>query len=385
MYNRISSLSLSPKETCFLWGPRQTGKSTLLGQLFPGAIKFDLLLADVYLRLVTHPEKMREEFLESGLTGKTQKQPVIIDEVQKIPALLDEVHWLVENLGIRFVLCGSSARKLKRNHANLLGGRAVRYELFPLVSKEIETFDLVKALNNGLLPRHYDSTVPNRLIQSYVGDYLQQEITAESLTRNIPAFGRFLEVAALCNGELINFQNITSDCGVSAPTIKEYYQILEDTLIGTMLPAYRTRAKRRVVVAPKFFFFDTGITGYLAKRGTISPGSELFGRAFEHFIYLELLAHSRYSEKFYTISFWKTSSGFEVDFILGDHEIAIEVKSTNDVQSRHTRGIRAFQEEFKPRESIVVSLDPTPRKTGEGILVLPWKEFLRRLWANELI
>jgi predicted AAA+ superfamily ATPase len=385
MYKRILDLSLSGTETCFLWGPRQTGKSTLLNQLFPGALRFDLLLADVYHRLVTNPNILREQLLAAGLSGENQRQPVIIDEVQKIPALLDEVHWLIENRGLRFVLCGSSARKLKRSHANLLGGRAVRYELCPLVFPEINDFDLLKALNAGLLPRHYLAHAPQRIVQSYVGDYLQQEITAESLTRNIPAFGRFLEIAALCNGEFLNYKNIAAECGVSAPTVKEYYQILEDTLIGTVVWAYRARAKRRIIHAPKFYFFDVGVVAYLTKRGLVEPGSELFGRAFEHFIYQEILAHSRYSEKFYPITFWKTTSGFEVDFILGEGEIALEIKSSAEVKSRHQKGLKAFKEEFSPKQAIIVSLDPQPRKTEDNILILPWKEFLRRLWGNELL
>jgi uncharacterized protein len=385
MYKRILDLSLHKTESCFLWGPRQTGKSTLLGQMFPKARYYDLLLSDVYQRLLMNPGLIREECSAAGLTGENQEHPVIIDEIQKIPALLDEVHWLIEKRHIRFILCGSSARKLKRTHANLLGGRAIRYELHPLVFPEVNDFDLVKALNAGLLPRHYAANAPSRLIQSYVGDYLQQEITAESLTRNVPAFGKFLEVAAMCNGELINYNNIAADCGVSAPTVKDYYQILEDTLVGTMVPAYRARLKRRVIHAPKFYFFDVGIVGYLTKRGSVEPGSELFGRAFEHFIYNEIRAHSSYSEKFYPITFWRTTSGFEVDFVLGDHEIVIEIKSSSEVKSRHYKGIRAFKEEFKPKKSIIVSSDPAPRQTDDGILVLPWKDFLRRLWGNELV
>jgi len=385
MYKRILDLSLSSRESCFLWGPRQTGKSTLLAQLFPNATYYDLLLSDVFQRLVTNPALIREECDAAGLTGENQKAPVIIDEVQKIPALLDEVHWLIEHRRLRFVLCGSSARKLKRSHANLLGGRAVRYELFPLVFPEIDNFDLVRAINFGLLPRHYAADTPQRLIQSYVGEYLQQEITAESLTRNVPAFGRFLEIAALCNGEMLNYKNIASDCGVSAPTVKEYYQILEDTLIGSQLPAYQKRAQRRTISAPKFYFFDVGITGFLAKRGVVRQGSELFGRAFEHVIYNEILAHSRYSEKYYPVTYWKTTSGFEVDFVLADHETVIEVKSSSEAKPRHLKGLRAFKEEFKVKNALVVSLDPQPRKTEDNILIMPWKAFLKKLWGDEII
>jgi predicted AAA+ superfamily ATPase len=328
---------------------------------------------------------LREECLAAGLTGETQKDPIIIDEVQKLPALLDEVHWLIENKGLRFILCGSSARKLKRDHGNLLGGRAVRYELFPFVYREIPDFSLENALNHGLIPSIYPSEISERLKQSYVSDYLKEEIAAEALIRNMPAFSRFLEIASMSNGELLNYQNIASECGVSAPTVKEYFQILYDTLIGRTLPAYRKRSKRRIILAPKFYFFDIGIVGFLAKRGKVEPGSELFGRAFEHFIYSEIIAHSSYSELFYPVTYWRTASGFEIDFVLGDSEVAIEVKSSNLIHNRHLKGIQAYKEEHKAKRYIVVSLDPAPRKTQDGIEILPWKNFLDNLWENRII
>ncbi len=385
MYNRILSLDLSGAESCFLWGPRQTGKSTLLKTRFPEALYYDLLLSDEYRRLLARPEIIREECTAQGITGADQRNPVIIDEVQKVSELLDEVHWLIENRGIRFILCGSSARKLKRGHGNLLGGRAVRYELFPLTYREIPGFSLIKALNDGLLPRHYLSKTPKRLLQSYIGDYLKEEIAAEAITRNVPSFNRFLEVAAITNGEMVNFTNIARECSVSAPTVKSYFQILKDTLIGDFLPAYRKRAKRRVIGAPKFYFFDIGLVGTLNRRGKVEIGSELFGRAFEHFIFMEIRAHSSYSELFYPIHYWRTASGYEVDFILGDHEVAVEVKSVRQAHSGHFNGLKALQEDFKAKHRILVTLETKPRTTAQGIEILPWRVFLDRLWNRGII
>lgn len=379
MYKRTIDMSICEKESVFLWGARQTGKSTLLKKKFPSAKTYDLLLSDVYRRLVATPSILREENSQPG------GQQIVIDEVQKVPDLLDEVHWLIENRGIRFVLCGSSARKLRRHAGNLLGGRAARLELCPLVYPEITNFSLERALTAGLLPKHYQSDASSSLLRSYVGDYLEQEIAAEAVTRNIPAFSRFLEIAALSNGEIVNYQNIARECGVSAPTAAGYFQILVDTLLGRFLPAFRKRGKRRLILAPKFFFFDVGVVGTLTHRGTVERGSEVFGRALEHFIYMELAAHVVYSNLHYPLTYWRTASQFEVDFVMGDHEVAIEVKSANQVQNHHLKGLRAFKEEYAVRRCICVSLDVEPRRTDDGIEILPWKVFLEDLWGGRLM
>jgi predicted AAA+ superfamily ATPase len=331
------------------------------------------------------PALLREECLALIARGEAKTQPIIVDEVQKVPDLLDEIHWLIENQSLRFILCGSSARKLRRGHGNLLGGRAIRYELFPLVYPEIPDFALEKALNDGLLPPHYGSELTRKQLESYVGDYLKEEITAEAVTRNIPGFSRFLEIAAMANGEIVQFSNIARECGVSAPTVKSYYQILDDTLIGRFIPVFQKRPKRRVILAPRFYFFDVGVVGFLTRRGRVEQGSELFGRAFEHFILMELTANASYSGLHYPISYWRTASQLEVDFILGDHEIALEVKGTSFAQPHHLRGLAAFGDEYKIRRRILVTTDPKPRLLEGKIEILPWRIFLEDLWSGKII
>ena len=379
MYKRKQVFNGLGKESAFLWGVRQAGKSTLLKELFPGSLYFDLLKADEYNRFISNPSLLREIISTNEI-----QQPVIIDEIQLIPALLNEIQWLITNLNVRFILCGSSPRKILRSGANLLGGRAIRYELYPLVSDEIPDFDLLKALNNGLLPRHYISTVPGKLLSAYIGSYLRDEIQAEARIRNIHLFSRFLEVAAFSNGEMINFSNIAGECGISPPTVREYFQILEDTMTGRFLPSFQKKPKRRVIQAPKFYYFDPGIAGYLLKRGKIATGSESFGKAFEHFIYNEIFAHSHYSDLNYPISYWRTASQIEVDFILGENEVAVEVKGTNMVTPRNLKGLKSFSEEYKTKRSIIVSNDPYHRLAG-NISILPWNIFLKKLWSGEII
>jgi predicted AAA+ superfamily ATPase len=379
MYNRKQIFTGAENESIFFWGARQTGKSTLLKTLFPNALTFDLLLSRVYNNLVKNADDLLELVL-----ANPDRTPVIIDEIQRLPNLLNEVQWLIVNHNVRFILTGSSPRKIIRSGANLLGGRALRYELYPLIYPEIPNFDLLRAVNNGLLPRHYDSANPKKLIASYIGNYLRDEIVAEAKIRDVGIFSNFLTAVAFSNGEMVNYTNIAADCGVSTTTVKEYFQILEDTLLGRYLPSFQKKPKRKVITAPKFYLFDVGIANYLLNRGKIEQGTELFGKVFEHFIYQEIYAHSRYSDKEYSISYWRTTSQLEVDFILGDHEVAIEVKSTDHVDNRHLKGLLAFSDEYNVKKSIVVSNDPLPRLIGNS-LVLPWQVFLERVWAEEII
>lgn len=379
MYNRKQIFEGIDTESAFLWGARQTGKSTLLKALYPDSLYFDLLLSEEYNRFIGH-----EGLLRQIVASTVKKGPIIIDEIQRIPQLLNEVHWLISNENKQFILSGSSPRKILRSGGNLLGGRAIRYELFPLTYSEIEDFDLMHALNYGLLPRHYLSRNPKKLINAYIGSFLKDEIAREANIRNIPSFSKFLEVASFSNGEIVNYANIATDCGVSAPTSKEYFQILEDTLVGRFIPSFQKKPKRRVILSPKFYLFDIGVANNLMKRGEIIFGSNTFGQAFEHFICNELIAYRHYSGLDYQLSYWRTASQYEVDFILGNHEVAIEVKSTEQASSRHLKGLKAFSDEYKVKRLIVVSNDKYYRK-DQGIEIFPWVDFLNQLWAGEII
>ncbi len=367
-------------ESYFLFGARQTGKSTLLLELFPNATFYDLLENNTFERLQRNPSLLRQdlEMLEPGSL-------VIIDEIQNLPELLNEVQWLMVRKGHRFILSGSSARKLRRGGVNLLGGRALLQTLYPFISNEIPDFDIVKAVNQGMLPRHYLANEKNywELLQAYVSIYLKEEIKAESLVRNLSTFNRFLEAAALTDGEMVNYNNIATDCGVDAKTAKEYFSILEETLIGYMLPAYTKTVKRKIRQSPKFYFFDVSIPNYLLGRRMMQPGTDSFGHAFEHLIIQELIAFMGYSRMQNALSYWHTYNGYEVDAVLGDAEVAIEIKGTKEVQSRHLHGLKAFKEEHAGARLIAVSLDPNPRLMN-GVEIMPATYFLNQLWTGKI-
>jgi len=371
-----------PKYSFFLWGPRQTGKTTLLRSIYPGAYWIDLLDTDTLIRLTQRPARLREE-----ADALPKDRLIVIDEAQKIPTLFDEIHWLIENRRRVFVLCGSSARRVRRSHANLLGGRALRYELFGLVSREIGAeFDLVRMLNHGYLPRHYLEDVPAPLIRAYVQDYLKEEVLAEGLSRSLPIFSNFLNAAALSDTAVINYATIARDCGVSAHTVRGYFEVLVDTLLGRELPAYVRRPKRRIIRAPRFFFGDVGVVNLLTRRGQIEPGSELFGKAFENWLHHELAAYAAYSGEAHELSYWRLTTGVEVDFIIDDMAYAFEAKASRSVTADHLRGLRELAREHpRIKKRFVVSLDPQPRVTEDGIEVLPHAVFTQRLWQGDLL
>jgi len=381
MKKRKLNLPLAQQETFFLWGPRQTGKSTLLKSTYPDAVWIDLLKAEEFRRYLNNPELLRQELPREG-----EMPFVVIDEVQKLPGLLDEVHWLHENRHVHFALCGSSARKVKRGHANLLGGRAIRYELFGFVAGEfLPEFDLDRFINHGYLPRIYLSKQPRRLLNAYVANYLKEEIAAEGLVRNLPVFSDFLNMAALSDTEPVNFSTIARDCGVSSKTIKEYFQILEDTLLGRWLVSYRKRPKRRVAAAAKFYFSDVGVVNFLAKRGTLERGGELYGKAFENWCFHELTACNMYSEAYAELSYWRLSSGAEVDFIINDMEVAIEAKASQKINAKHLKGLRNLKVDHPSvKRRMIICLEQKSRETDDGIEIVPAKDFVEMLWHGEI-
>jgi predicted AAA+ superfamily ATPase len=376
MLERIFQISKELDGSIFLFGGRQTGKTTILRQQFPNTTYFDLLDTNVRKRLQQRPVLLYET-----LKDKPTATLVIIDEIPEVPELLNEVHRLIVERQLVFILCGSSARKLKRKGHNTLGGRALPVYLYPLVSAEIPDFDIDRAVNYGMIPPHYLARNPWRLLAAYIDVYLKEEIKEEALVRNLDAFQRFLEVAALTDGEIINNNNIAQECGVHATTVSSYFDILEDTLIGYRIPAYTKAIKRRLVQAPRFYYFDVGVTNYLLHRKELIRGSADYGHAFEHLVVQELVAYMHYRHCEEKLSYWRTYIGVEVDIIVGDARIAIEIKSTEEVQNRHIKNLKAFAEEHPDSKLMIVSLDVFTRQMGkiECIYVM---DFFHRLWTD---
>jgi predicted AAA+ superfamily ATPase len=379
MYERHLSIGdLIEHRSLFLFGPRQTGKSTLLRTLFPTARYVDLLEADTFRQLSAYPETLRQSL-------KEQDRLIIIDEIQKLPVLLDEVHSMIErDKARRFILTGSSARKLKRGGANLLAGRAWVARLHPLIFPEFDgTSDLLRRLSFGSLPSIYDSPHPLEDLKAYVGTYLQEEIRAEGLARSIEAFSRFLDAAGMCNGELINYTKVGNDCGIPPRTVRDHFQVLEDTLVAHLLPPYRDTPSRKSVAASKLYFFDIGVANVLLRRGPVEARSESFGRALEHLVFLELRAFLDYQRLDVPLSYWRTHDGHEVDFLAGPS--AIEVKGSGRVTDRDLRSLRLLARETPLIKKTVVCTEPIRRRTDDDIEVIPVEEFHHLLWSGELV
>ena len=378
MISRLFRLEDVENESVFFFGARQTGKTTLLKELFPNVRYYDLLLSEQFERFSRRPGLLREELMDFPVDSL-----IIIDEIQKIPALLDEVHWLIVNKGLRFILTGSSARKLKRSGTNLLGGRALINNLFPFVSAELEDFDIDRAINNGLIPRHYLVNDARKRLQGYIGTYLKVEIMEEALVRNLPSFSRFLEAAALTSGEMLVYNNVAADCGVSSVTVKSYFEILTDTLFGYVIPAYTKVVKRKLIHAPKFYLFDVGVSNYLLHRSHLHQGSPEYGHAFEHLVIQEIVAYLGYRQRVEDLSYWRTGNGVEIDAVLGDADVGIEIKSSSEVKESQLKGLKLFGEDYPHARLIAVSLDMY-RRRNNNVEIIPVREFLSDLWAGKI-
>ena len=378
MLDRIIHLDNELDSSIFLFGGRQTGKTTLLHQQFPNATFIDLLDTSIRQRFRRRPVLLYETLKE-----KPEGTLVIIDEIPEVPELLNEVHRLIVEKRLVFILCGSSARKLKRKGHNTLGGRAMPVYLYPLVSAEIPDFDIDRAVNYGMIPSHYLAKNPQRLLSGYIDIYLKEEIKEEALVRNLDAFQRFLEVAALTDGEIVNNNNIAQDCGVHASTVISYFDILEDTLLGYRVPAFRKVMKRKLQQAPKFYYFDIGVANHLLHRKELVRGTAEYGHAFEHLVIQELYAWLHYKHSEEELFYWRTYTGLEVDAVIGDARVAIEIKSVEEVLSRHLKGLKAFGEEYPQSQRIIVSLDPFNRHIGD-IECVYVHDFFKRLWSEGL-
>ncbi|MEW6186169.1 MAG: DUF4143 domain-containing protein [Thermodesulfobacteriota bacterium] len=372
---RLFKLNLPHGKSAFLWGPRKVGKTYWISHMLSGVEIIDLLKTDVLAEYITRPALLRERY-------QNHKGLIVIDEIQKIPALLDEVHWLIENRKLSFLLTGSSARKLRRGHANLLGGRAWRRIMTPLSYLEVSGFDLERIMVSGLLPPHFLSPDPIEDLRSYVADYLKEEIIAEALTQNMPAFNEFLKVAAITSSELINYVNIARESGVSHRVVRTYFDILEDTYLGFRIPPWKKSKTRRMIATEKFYFFDVGVANYLARRQP-KIGSPEFGKAFEHYILMELKAYQAYRNPEMTITFWRTSTGREVDFILDDKALALEVKGTSRIHEGDCGSLMALLDDGPVKKCCLVCLEKQPRQLTKNIESIPWQMFIERLWNGE--
>jgi predicted AAA+ superfamily ATPase len=367
--------TLLKKKSYFLFGPRQTGKTFLIHHTLKNVRVYDLLDSAVYLSLSQDPGRLEHELTE-------QDRIVVIDEIQRLPVLLNEVHRLIEGRGVMFLLTGSSARKLRRGGVNLLGGRARTQYLHPLTYRELgKRFDMTIAAERGLLPSIYFSDDPDADLRAYVGSYLQQEIVAEGAARNIPAFSRFLKVAALCNSRIVNFTNVANDAQVARTTVYEYFEILKDTLVLHEVPAWRKSIKRKPLASSKYYFFDVGVVAALQGR-KFRYGTPEFGEAFETVVFQEIKAYCDYLSG-EDICHWRSKSGFEVDFVIGDRT-AVEVKAGGNISNQDLKPLRALAEEARLKHYLCVCQAERPRRI-DMITILPYEQFFEKLWNGEYV
>lgn len=371
--------------SCFVLGPRGTGKTYWLRQLFPRAVFVDLLEARTINMLAADPQRL------GNLIGSSVDSPIIIDEIQKLPALLDEVHRLMEIRNQWFIMTSSSACKLRRAGVNLLGGRAVTKHFHPLTAAELgHAFDLTKALKFGLLPTLYDPSKqvpPDEYLQSYVQTYLKEEVSQEGLTRNMGAFSRFLEAASFSQGQLLNITEVARECQIKRKLAENYFGILEDLLIGVCLPPFQKRARRRVTQHPKFFLFDAGVFRAVRPRGPLDASEEIDGAGLETLVLQHLRATVAHRRPDATLSYWRTATGLEVDFVVyaSDAFAAIEVKRKRTIAAHDLNGMRAFASEY-PEAMKIILYGGDHQEEIDGIQLIPLAGALatleRIIWPN---
>jgi predicted AAA+ superfamily ATPase len=374
-----------PRTSFFLFGPRGTGKSTWVQQRLPDAFVLDLLPPETMLRFDKAPSQFRAEVL-----AQPRDRWIVVDEVQRVPRLLDEVHFLMEKHGYKkFALTGSSARKLKRGPANLLAGRAIVRNLFPLTIAELgEAATADQLLKFGALPlcvTAEDDRAREDFLRSYVTVYLNEEIRAEALVRDLGSFSRFIEIATLAAGRTTNVSSIARDAAISRETARGYFDVLVDTLIGSFLPAYRPRAKVKEVAQPKFYWFDTGVLRAAAGGFDQPLPSDMEGIMLEHLVFRELQSYLHYSDTKGSLAYWATPSGSEVDFVFwrGSRVVAIEVKHGRTYRSEYRKGIAALLGHMKAKSYVVYRGDR--ELDVEGTRVLPLMDFLHRLHAGNIL
>lgn len=381
MYTRLLQI---PEKSILLFGARGTGKSTWLRKYFKDAVFYDLLNSRESLRLERNPELLFNE-LQILKPGSW----VVLDEVQKVSALLNEVHRLIESKGLRFVLCGSSARKLKHTGVNLLAGRAIVTNMFPLISAELEKdFNPDRALIYGTLPIVINSLDPEGVLITYTDTYLKEEIRAEALTRNVGSFLRFLEIAARQNGQVTNISNIAREAAVNRTTVQNYFEILVDTLIGYWIPAWKLKRATKQISHPKFYIFDTGVARALSGRIPYPPTQEELGPLFENMLFNEIKAYLSYKKLRYKLYFWRNYDGVEVDLLCETKNgfVAIEMKASYEWQKRFNRGLNRIQMELSPNKIKCYGIYRGNRMANfDNIDILPVSQFLKMLWNDNII
>ncbi|MFN0062723.1 MAG: ATP-binding protein [Myxococcaceae bacterium] len=380
MFQRLLS---PPKTSAFLLGPRGTGKSTWIAQAYPDAVRYDLLDTREALRLAREPGLL---FAELGaLRAGTW---VIVDEIQKVPSLLDEVHRLMEEKKLRFLLSGSSARKLRKGGANLLAGRALNLEFFPLVSREMGRVPSLSELPSGMLPMAVTSDDAPAYLDAYCQTYLKEEIQAEALTRSIGSFARFLEVAARQNGMVTNTSNIARDAQVARQTVQGYFDILVDTLLGYWLPAYKLKRATKVVAHPKFYFFDAGVARGLGARAAYPPTGEELGVLCETYLLHEIRAYLSYAKLRYPMHYFRTHNDVETDLLVETRKgfVAVEFKAATQWRNAWNRGFARLREEMPGKKLRCLGVYTGSRAAkSDDVEVVPYALFLKQLWDGSVL